>query len=65
MSPRTCAGREVAAAGIPLGIRNSIVVRSSKVLDTHAPFFLGLAGAFAADFVLVEVKVPKLEFRLC
>lgn len=62
MSPRTCACGEVAAAGVPLSICNSIVVRSSKVLDTHAPFFFGLARTLAADFVLVEVKVPELEF---
>lgn len=61
MSPCACTSSQIATAGIPLSIRDGIVVGSTQVLDAASPLFFRWSVS-ATNIVVVEVEVPELQF---
>ena len=64
MSPSARTRGEVPTTGVPLSVGQSVVVRSTQVLDADAPLLLRLARSFAPDLILVKVEVPELQLGL-
>jgi hypothetical protein len=57
--PRARGGCDIAPAGVPLGVRHTVVVGDTELLNTRAPL-----GLLPVRLLAMEVEVPELKLRL-
>ena len=62
MCPCTGARGEIATAGVPLNVRNTVVVGGPKKLDSASP--LSSRVLLRLIHAVIEVQVPEFELRL-